>query len=527
MHLLSIWCKKGGEKMENQINNQFPQQPRNTNPNIATKPVYLQTWFISMFFALSFLIIPLIIGIVLLIMQSSYEKNQSEKYKMIDNAEAYRDNALYYANEIKKQSEIEYQDMKNAADNYANYTRQKAETESQEIIVSANNYSLEIRDNAELEIKKRKLDADNYVKSITQKGDSIKREIADLRSELNRLSEDILIQTTIIPIDEAVTSEEYKSKYNILLIDEKELIKSGRAIEEHSISTTDKKSLNNSIKQILRCFNSEVNNTLSSITVKNIDSVKSKILKTYEVLNKLFETSGISIRKDFLELKLKQADLMYLYEYQKEQERLQQKAIKEQMIEEEKVRREIEKEKSKIEKEERQFKNEINKLMEYLRESSDIEKQLYVDKIKELEEKLALVEKDKENVLDREQNTRAGFVYVISNIGSFGDDVYKIGMTRRLEPMDRINELSNASVPFDFDVHAMIFSEDAPTLENTLHKYFDTNKVNKVNPRKEFYKVSLSEIERVVKENFNGTVTFTKVAEAYQYRESLKLSQQI
>ena len=91
-------------------------------------------------------------------------------------------------------------------------------------------------------------------------------------------------------------------------------------------------------------------------------------------------------------------------------------------------------------------------------------------KIKELEEKIKVLEKDKQNVLERETNTRAGYVYIISNIGSFGKDVYKIGMTRRLEPMDRISELSSASVPFPFDVHALIFSEDAPALENTLHK---------------------------------------------------------
>ena len=541
--------------MQNQSNNQ--------NNSIPKKPFYLQTWFISIFFIFSFFVIPFFVGLALLIKQISFDKSQNEKYKMIGDADTYKNNTIQFADEMKKQAEIDCQNSRISAENYATDIKQKAELECQNTKLLAENYatdikqqveleckntkaaadnyaadvrrqadeilkkSEELKNQTELECKKSKLDADNYFSRINQKSSNLKNEISNLRFELDQLSENLLIQTTMIPIDNSITSEEYKSKYNILLIDEKEIIKSGHAIKDLNIKGINKKNLNNSIKQLLRSFNSEVSNALSSITVKNIDSVKSKILKTYETLNKLFETSGVCIRKEFLELKLKQADFMYSYEYQKEQERLQQKAIKEQMIEEEKVRREIEKEKSKIEKEERQFKNEINKLMEYLRKSSDIEKQLYVDKIKELEEKLALVEKDKENVLNREQNTRAGYVYIISNIGSFGDDVYKIGMTRRLEPMDRINELSSASVPFEFDVHAMIFSEDAPTLENTLHKYFDSYRVNKVNPRKEFYKVSLSDIEKVVKENFNGTVTFTKVAEAYQYRESLRLSQQI
>lgn len=117
----------------------------------------------------------------------------------------------------------------------------------------------------------------------------------------------------------------------------------------------------------------------------------------------------------------------------------------------------------------------------------NVERQLYLDKIKELENKLSALQADKENVLQREQNTRAGFVYIISHIGSFGERVFKIGMTRRLEPMDRIAELSSASVPFPFDVHAMIFSEDAPGLEAVLHQHFEQSRVNKVNPRKEFF----------------------------------------
>ena len=163
--------------------------------------------------------------------------------------------------------------------------------------------------------------------------------------------------------------------------------------------------------------------------------------------------------------------------------------------------------------------------MKYMQKATEIEKQLYIDKINELEQKLKLLEKDRENVLEREQNTRAGYVYVISNIGSFGENIYKIGMTRRLEPMDRVKELGDASVPFEFDVHAMIFSEDAPKLENILHETFRKYQVNKVNNRKEFFKVPLEDIESVIKQNHNATVTFTMIAKAEQYRESLRLAE--
>ena len=156
----------------------------------------------------------------------------------------------------------------------------------------------------------------------------------------------------------------------------------------------------------------------------------------------------------------------------------------------------------------------------------DVEKQLYIDKIKELNDKLKQLEADKATVLEREANARAGYVYIISNLGSFGQDVYKIGMTRRLEPMDRIKELGSASVPFEFDVHAMIFSDDAPALETALHQAFEKQSVNRVNLRKEFFKVSLDDIEKVVKENFNNTVKFTRIPVAKEYNETLEILKQ-
>lgn len=153
----------------------------------------------------------------------------------------------------------------------------------------------------------------------------------------------------------------------------------------------------------------------------------------------------------------------------------------------------------------------------------DAEKQLYIDKIKSLEDQLKQIKEDIKDVENRQTNTRAGYVYIISNIGSFGENVYKIGVTRRLEPMDRIKELSSASVPFEFDVHAFIFSDDAPKLENILHNYFNKNRINKVNLRKEFFKVSLDEIKKVVSENFDKTVIYEDFPQAEEYFETLEI----
>jgi hypothetical protein len=143
-------------------------------------------------------------------------------------------------------------------------------------------------------------------------------------------------------------------------------------------------------------------------------------------------------------------------------------------------------------------------------------------KIAALEAQLAEAEENRRRATSMAQLNRAGHVYVISNVGSFGDDVYKIGMTRRLEPQDRVDELGDASVPFRFDVHAMIYSQDAPALEAAIHRYFHERRVNKVNGRKEFFKATLDEIHQIVA-HLHGHFRITKIAEALEFRRTLAI----
>ena len=146
--------------------------------------------------------------------------------------------------------------------------------------------------------------------------------------------------------------------------------------------------------------------------------------------------------------------------------------------------------------------------------------QIFLLKKSEIESHLQHIDQEIKDIDYREANQKAGYVYIISNIGSFGEGIYKIGMTRRLDPQDRVDELGDASVPFKFDVHAMIFSDDAPALEAALHRAFDSRKVNMVNNRKEFFRVTLDEIEDVVKKSYDKTVEFTRLPQAEQYRET-------
>ena len=230
---------------------------------------------------------------------------------------------------------------------------------------------------------------------------------------------------------------------------------------------------------------------------------------------------NISVSNDYLDLKIKELRLAFEYQQKKQEEKEAQKAERAELREAAKLQKEIELQRKKIEKEQTHYQTAYEKLLKQLEETPD-----NVDLIKkkaELENQLQDIEKAIQDIDYREANHKAGYVYIISNIGAFGENVYKIGMTRRLDPQDRVDELGDASVPFNFDVHAMIFSDDAPALEAALHKAFEDKKLNMVNTRREFFNVTLDEIKEVVKKNFDKTVEFIDVPDAEQYRVSQKM----
>lgn len=222
--------------------------------------------------------------------------------------------------------------------------------------------------------------------------------------------------------------------------------------------------------------------------------------------------------------------LEHEYNLKKQKEKEEQRAAQEALREEERARREYERAEQEALKEEQMYQKALEKARKEAEDATGEAQQKLLEKIKQLESNLLEALSKKERALSMAQQTKRGHVYVISNIGSFGEDVYKIGMTRRLEPEERVKELGDASVPFSFDIHAMIFSEDAPKLETALHNKFDAHKVNMVNPRKEFFNVTLDEIKEVVKKN-DIKAEFIDIPEAEEYRETKailkKLQQQL
>ncbi|MBU8907672.1 DUF4041 domain-containing protein [Desertibacillus haloalkaliphilus] len=439
---------------------------------------YLSTWFISIWFALSFLIVPLIIGVALLIMQIIENKKVKEEWE-----------------------ESGFGDVVKARQQHDNLIK-----------------------------KNEKIQRD--INSNELKLNKLKDEIKEKKGEIIILDEEILNQSFGFyePKYGFENSEEYKNQLDKIREKQKTMASNKKATNHSNNWTVDgskKKgeALNNdNIKMVVRAFNNECDAAIVKVKFNNVDTIEKRIRNAYKQLNKLNKKNKIEIKPEYLRLKLDELYLSYEYQVKKEEEKEEQRRLKEQIKEEKRVQMEIEREKKKLEKDEQHFNNAIEQYKMKLENADEEMKTEIETKIHEIKEKLAYIHEEKQAVDYREQNAKAGYVYIISNIGSFGENIFKIGMTRRLEPLDRVNELGNASVPFGFDVHAMIFSEDAPKLENALHKAFEYAQVNKVNPRKEFFNVTLDEIAKTVKENHNKTVEFTKLAEAEEYRKSLKIN---
>ncbi|HDB7476241.1 TPA: DUF4041 domain-containing protein [Staphylococcus aureus] len=367
------------------------------------------------------------------------------------------------------------------------------------------------------ELKNLKKD---LISSIEEGTKELEHITSYLNDELFKYDIELTYPFDLVEVD----SSQINTYIKKLQMKEKELLNL-EEVKIFNVSTENKRHQNAQAKQIIRLFNVETSQLINKVNSKNIESMQNKIFKSYEGINKIFETDNVRIPETLLDIKLEMLDLMHKYQVKIEDEKIIRREERARLKEIEQAEKEMEKKLKELDKDIRHHNNEIKKLTMYLNNTDlQVEKELYIEKIRELDQSLKNLNSERENVEDRKDNAQSGFVYIISNIGSFGENVYKIGVTRRLEPMDRINELSSASVPFEFDVHALIFSENAFELKNKLHEYFKKYKVNKVNGRKEFFKVNINEIKDKVLSEHNSTVQFIDEPKAIQYRETLRLT---
>lgn len=385
---------------------------------------------------------------------------------------------------------------------------------------------------------KRKIDDLNVLLENTEKKkNGLEKEILNLSrlveeksKEIIVLDDEILFETFALykPKFAFTSSEEYKNKLDVSREKQKSLVKSGGAVlanENWTVNNSKsegKKMVNDMKKLILRSFNNESDYCVDNVKFNNIEVSEKRIEKSHETLNKLGRIMQAELSNEYKKLKYEELHLAFEYHKKKQEEKEEQKKIREELREQQKLEQEIRQAREKIAKEKKHFSKAIFELEAKIQgASSEEEKSAAQERLGEVKAQLGELEKEEKIVDYREQNAKAGYVYVISNIGAFGEGVYKIGMTRRLEPLDRIDELGDASVPFSFDIHAMIFSDNAPALEGKLHGHFSKGRINKMNARKEFFRADIGEIERVVKENYDKAVDMIKEAAAEQYRESL------
>lgn len=388
------------------------------------------------------------------------------------------------------------------------------------------------------------IDVDTVVAERKQEALQVEQSIHNLRTDFaaKRAVYDSLLRETAIyeskledisfgvyePIYNYSTSEEYKAKLEAIRSQVKELIKDDRAVYsavEWSVGGSKvegRRMMKQYSKLMLRAFNGECDSAIARVNWNNMGNMEARISKSFEAINKLGSVNQISITQPYYDLRKSELQLEFELQQKIQSEKEEQRLIREQMREEEKAQREIEVAQRKAEDEETRYQKALLKATEDAKRATGAQLESLDLKIAELEQLLAAAQLQKERALSMAQQTKSGHVYVISNIGSFGEDVFKIGMTRRLEPMDRVKELGDASVPFSFDVHALVYSDNAPELEYKIHRQLMERRLNLINNRREFFRVDLDEVESIFS-NAGHPLTLTRLAEAREYRESLAI----
>jgi len=454
-----------------------------------------------------FLIIGLVLFIILSVTLFVLLDDKNRKYKSLlcefEREHGYNEKAKKI---LAKESEI-----------YA-----AAEQEAERISHNARNDAARMTENIQEEVNGKQTILENLSAQISQ-----------LNEEINQL------KTIVIPLRVEYASSEvafysprygdfqHSTEFERALSEnrnaQKKMIQDGSCNQIYSV--VDKKLTAVLKKLSLRAFNSECDLYMKSVDYKNVVQFENRILSAFEQINKLLNPYGIALAKEFYDLKISEIRLIHEMQEKKQAELEEQRRLKEIMREELRAEREMERAKQENEKEMDKYEKLLEKAVAMAERAKGEELDKMNVQIEILKQQLEEA-REKERKISEAQKTKAGYVYVISNVGSFGENVYKIGMTRRLEPQERVDELGDASVPFPFDVHAMIWHENAPELESTLHRVFDKNRVNRINPRKEFFKISLERIADEVKK-YKGDIQFTMLAEAKEYRQSISMEENI
>lgn len=462
--------------------------------------------------------------------------NLKSKYSPITDVEKH---ALQLLDEVEEDAASKRDlSIKLLAD--ANFEAERIRDEAKSLKAEANlnlkdsqQKAVEVKNNARDEASKIINFAEEQAKIIAgdayeakSKADSYEKAILAMRNTIEGYKDEYIIpnHSTLDDLADEFGHKEAGEKLKEARKRVRNMIKDGFA------ATCDYAEINRktyAIHFVIDAFNGKVDSAMSKVKHDNYGKVKQEIIDAFALVNHNGAPfRNARINQEFLDARLTELKwAVAAFELQK-LEREEQAEIKAQIREEERAIREMEKAQKEAEKEEKIIQQALERARLELAQATEDQKANYESQLAELEIKLREAEEKGQRAMSMAQQTRRGHVYVISNIGSFGENVFKIGMTRRLEPMERVNELGDASVPFSFDVHAMIYSEDAPSLEKALHRRFDLQSLNKVNPRKEFFKTTIAEVKQAVETHGISDVRWTLKADAAEYRQSLALEKQ-
>ena len=388
---------------------------------------------------------------------------------------------------------------------------------------------------AELDEKYDNLTKEKRTKLYKDLADKTSEKIK-LQNEINVLKKELVLTKDEInyqsfglyePRYDFVDSTEYKEKLDAIRKEQKGMIKNKTAAvcnTEWEVGGDKRKGramTNDNIKQIILTFNTECESIISKVKHNNLENSEKRIKKSFIQLNKLNKRVDVTITNKYKDLKIEELYLAHEYKLKKEEEKELLREARAKEKEEKRLQKALEKEKKKFERENDSITLEIEEVKAKMAQAAANEKTKLEAEIAKLQAALDKNNEEVKKINEWKETPGAGYVYIISNVGSFGEDVFKIGVTRRDNPEIRVRELSSASVPFNFDTHVFIFSKNAYELENELHKRFDGRRVNKVNMRKEFFHMSIDEVKQIVEENKGAVHSFIEKPDAEEYQETL------
>ena len=402
-----------------------------------------------------------------------------------------------------------------------------ADAEARDVVRRAKAYAQKLSDDATSARKAATVETDRLRADV----DSLRTQYAEKRLIYDRLVKEIAIFDDRLAFAELgiyephfdfTDSEQFKTEIERVRAMQKDLVSAGKAVvcsTEWSVQGSRAKGktmTNRNIKLTLRAFNGECDAAISNVRWNNAVAMENRIAKVRKQIDRLNESNTISITNDYFHAKIRELRLTHEYREKLKQEKEERAEAARLAREEQKLIRDLEN----AQDEEARYETLLKKARAETARIHGEKLEAFNEQIRSLERDLAKAQEKAARAQAMAEKTASGYVYIISNIGSFGDSVVKIGLTRRLDPLDRVRELGDASVPFVFDTHAIIYSDNAPALERALHVEFEAVRINAQNYRKEFFRVGLDEVEDAVKRLAPGAPFFRDI-EAQEYRETL------